>query len=98
MILYQLTKNDITLASTGMYSLLRNDDEVIVRYNEINTDIISQIKLFLQRYLKSIYVLASTFKNRNNYHTVNYTRATYKEAAESNVLMRFKKNMNLILR
>ena len=91
LILYQLTKNDITLASTGMYSLLRNDDEVIVRYNEINTDVISQIKLFLQRYLKSIYVLASTFKNRNNLHSVNYTKATYKEAAESKCLNEIQK-------
>ena len=91
LILYQLTKNDITLASTGMYSLLRNDDEVIVRYNEINTDTVSQIKLFLQRYLKSIYVVASMFKNRNNDHHVNYTKATYKEAAKSKCLNEIQK-------
>ena len=49
LIIYQLTKNDITLASTGYYSLLRNDDEVIVRFNEIDLNLINQINFFTKK-------------------------------------------------
>ena len=79
LIIYLLTKNDITLASTGQYSLLRSDDEVIVRYNEIDQSLMSKTKVFLQRNLKSLYVIASNIINRKYSNLPVYNASTYTE-------------------
>ena len=98
LIIYQLTKNDITLASTGYYSLLRNDDEVIVRFNEIDLNLINQIKVFLQRNLKSIYVIASYLKSRKSSNHMT-TEASYKEEktykCHEDISQEYKNQMNI---
>ena len=90
LIIYQLSKNDITLASAGRFSLLRDDDEVIVRYNEIDQKIISKFKVFLQRNLKSVYVIGSYIKNKNFFKKVDETR--YKEAQSTKCFNEIYKN------
>lgn len=94
LIIYLLTKNDITLASTGQYSLLRNDDEVIVRYNEISQTFQSRVKVFLQKNLKSIYVIAGNIINKKYSNVPVYTESTYVQEAPTKCEKDIEDNYN----
>lgn len=80
LVVLQLTPNDITIAVAGFLGLLYTDDDTIVRFNEFSDNFFDRVKLALQKYWKSAYVLGVMSKRSlSNNKSMTEIDGLYKE-------------------